>query len=250
MPRRAVNRPSPDVLNCNPGAHMRRLLLWGTIAGFAACLIRPTLVSITPDYGYADGCVDVLVQGHHLGTNATAHIGDAEFLELLPAEEDPDRPEHAQDVGFLYTGLVPASPSGEAGWFDVVVTIDGEELKIRDGWYYRSCPGSLVVDAFTVPDPATVGSQLTFVGCNLGPDVTVQFLDLYGVLQATTQLVSDCLTARVHANVPALPAGDYNVQLVHADGTIYAGPCGVDSGDTGVTCEPIFINVPARRGAE
>ena len=229
---------------------MRRYIWWGTAAGFTACLVRPTLASITPDYGYADGCIDVVIQGHHLGTEGTAKIGNSEFLALAPAEADPKRGEHAQDVGFLYTGLVPPSPDGTAGWYDVVLTVDGEELTIEDGFYSRSCPGSFVVDVADVPAQGAAGDRLNFEGCQLDDEVTVQFLDGYGVVVQTAALVSDCSTARVHAVVPTLPPGVYAVQLVHEDGTVFAGDCFHDSGDTGLTCVPLFTEVTARRSAE
>lgn len=229
---------------------MRRILLWSLLAGFAACLIRPTLVSITPDYGYADGCFEVVIQGHDLGTDAKAFIGKDEFLSLAAAEEDPKVPEHAQDVGFKYYGTVPPSPSGEAGWFDVVLQVDGEDLTISDGLYYRSCPGSFVVDGITVPETAVAGDAISIVGCQLDGEVTVRFLDAGGVEAGAAPLVSDCSTAQVHADIPAMPAGDYTVQLVHDDGTVYVGDCFADSGDTGLTCIPLIFTLTGRRGAE
>lgn len=233
------------------GDSMRRILLWSALAGFAACLIRPTLVSMTPDYGYADGCFDVVVQGHNLGTEAKAKVGSEPFLAFTAAENDPKLPEHAQDVGFKYFGTVPPSPSGEPGWFDVVLEVDGEELTLRDGIYYRSCPGSFVVDAITVPAEGVAGDPIAVVGCQLDDEVQVQFLDLTGVVISTAPLVSDCSTAQVHADIPGdLPAGDYTVQLVHDDGTVYAGDCYADSGDTGLTCVPLLLTVTGRRGAE
>ncbi|MEQ1566864.1 MAG: hypothetical protein ABMA64_14575 [Myxococcota bacterium] len=176
---------------------MQRIILWGCIAGFAACLNKPTLVSVTPDYGYVDGCVDVVIQGHHLGTEGTAKIGDAEFLSLAPAEENPDLPEQAQDVGFLYSGRVPPSPTGQAGWFDVVLTVDGESLTIPEGWYYRSCPAPINVDGYTLPGDGygavASGDSINFVGCNLTDQVTVRFMQhddgvarLAGVTTGTT----------------------------------------------------------------
>ncbi len=222
---------------------MRRLVWWGSVAGFTACLNQPTLVSVTPDYGYVDGCIDVVVQGHHLGSEASAKVGDDAFLELAAAEEDPDRPEHAQDVGFLFTGRVPPSPSGEAGWFDVTVTVDGEDLVLRDGFYFRSCPGSFVVDVADVPDQAVPGDLLRFVGCELDEDVTVEFRDAYDVVVEVASVVSDCSTARVHAVVPTLLPGVYRVQLAHADGTVYLGPCSQGSGDTGLSCDEIFLEI-------
>src|SRR5688572_26673963 len=148
---------------------MRRLIGWGTIAGLAACLLRPTLAAITPDFGYADGCTNVELSGHHLGVNATARLegdgGTAEFT-VTAAEEDPaPRPDHAQPVGFSYLAEMPPSPDGLKGWYDVVLEVEGGELRIRDGWYYIACPATFVVDDATFPETLAAGGEIAFVGC-------------------------------------------------------------------------------------
>jgi hypothetical protein len=226
---------------------MRRLLLWSLVAGFTACLLKPTLATVTPSYGYVDGCQAVLLQGHHLGENATARIGDVPLLNLEPAVRDPKVPEHAQDVGFKYYGVTPPAPNGKDGWYDVVLEVEGEELTIREGWYYRPCPATFVVDAYTVPADADVGATLSFEGCGLGGNVTLQFLDASQTPVGSADLVSDCSTAQVHADVPALPAGDYTMQLLATDGTAFPlQSCLSESGDTGLTCIPDLITVTAR----
>lgn len=225
---------------------MRRLLLWSSVAGFTACLLQPTLATITPDYSYVDGCQSVIIQGHHLGTAATAKIGDAPFVSLQAAENDPDVPEHAQDVGFKYYGVVPASPTGESGWFDVVLTVDGEDLTIPSGWYYRTCPGEFVVDAYDVPADATVGTEISFQGCSLNDSVQLDFMDYTGTVVASAPLVSDCSTAFVHAVVPTLPAGDYTMALTNGNSSFYLQTCFSESGDTGVTCIQDTVSVAAR----
>lgn len=233
-----------------------------------ACLVRPNFVSITPDNGYydSDGCYEVVLQGHHLGTAASATIGGAEITSLAAAENNPDIPEQSQDVGFLYTGFAPASATGEPGWADVTLTVDGEKLTIKDGWYYKSCPTSFQLDTVTLPGgtttptaaPAAIGDTIAFEGCGLTEDVTVEILDPTGVVAARTPpttppltnalcdagtvaasipLTVDCGGAQAHIEIPELPAGSYTVRVVHSDGYIDAGPCGVDSGDTGVSCD-------------
>ncbi len=242
---------------------MRRLLLWSSVAGFTACLLQPTLATITPDYGYADGCDTVIVQGHHLGTNATARIGSAEFLSLTAWEDsmtdrdqdgEPDKiPPQGTDVGFKYIGVVPPSPDAAPGWYDVVVTVDGEELTINDGWYYRSCPGPIVVDAYDIPAEATQGDTLSFEGCNLNADTTeVQFVDAATLEVTSAALVSDCSSRFVHADVPNLAAGVYNVQLSNGTDVLplqvcighSAFPTYAHSGYTG--CDPVTVTVTAR----
>lgn len=236
---------------------MRRLLLWSSVAGFTACLLQPTLATITPDYGYADGCQSVLIQGHHLGENATAKLvgpgGSADFIDLAPAERDPSVDEHAQDVGFKYFGTVPASPDGASGWYDMVLTVEGEELVINDGWYFRSCPGAIVVDAYDIPADAGVGTTLSFQGCNLTTDTEVQFVDAVTLdVIDSAAMISDCSSAFTHVEVPNLAAGVYNVQLSNGTDVLplqvcighSAFPTTAHSGYTG--CDPVTVTIPAR----
>lgn len=233
-----------------------------------ACLVHPNFVSITPDYGYydSDGCYEVVLQGNNLGTKASATIGGAEIVNLAAAENDPALPEQAQDVGFRYSGFAPA---GEPGWSEVTLTVDGEKLTLKDGWYYRTCPASVWVDTITLPGgtassttatpaPAAVGDPISFEGCGLDDDVTIEILDPTGVVgaltatapptatntlcdagtvAATIPLTVDCPAAQAHVDIPELPAGSYTVRLVHSDGTVDVGPCGTDSGDTGISCD-------------
>lgn len=262
--------------------------MWGGIAGFTACLVKPGFVSITPDYGYVDGCADVTLQGHHLGDKATAKIGDAEF-PVTAATDVEGTPEWATDVGFKFSGVTPPSPTGESGWFDVSLTIEGESepLIIPQGWYYRACPASFRVDSLSLPadgstgntttpglPTVTPGTPIAMTGCGLDGDVTVRFMQVGSSARvpaptgttgetgdtgtgpigtgttatpcgelvtevATAPLVSDCSSAIVHADVPTLPPGTYDVWVTHTDGTVYFGDVYQESGDTGLTCGAI-----------
>jgi hypothetical protein len=210
------------------------------------CLNDPTLAQITPDFAFLDvnGCVDVTLQGHHLGTNATARIGEAEILDLVPASNDPERPEHAQDVGFDYFGRIPSSSTGSFGWQDVTMTVDGEDLVIEDGFYYRSCPGEVYAEVYFVPYTAgtTPGAPTTTPyttpynyysatpdysvdptldieivdGCGLDPTVTTaEFTNIADSTVTSVPLTAICSPATATIDIPdALPAGQYTVELV------------------------------------
>jgi len=243
---------------------MPRLLLWSVIAGFVACLNKPTFATITPDYTFfdSDGCYPVVIQGHHLGTTATVRIGDAPIIDLQPAAEDPDRPDHAQDVGFLYTGLIPASSTGAPGWADVTVTVDGEDLVLNDGFYYRTCPQGVFAESYTLPyTPGTVPTPTTTTyttpynpysptpdltvdptidipleGCGLDPaDTTIVFTDVNtGVVtsQAIFTVEGNCAPSSATADIPdTLAPGDYTVELVKGSGRqrLNSFRCGVPS---------------------
>jgi hypothetical protein len=150
-------------------------------------LLKPQLVAITPDYGYVDGCIDVTLSGHKLGETATAKIGTLD-LELTAAPNDPNIEDYKEDVGFEYTAQVGAAPEG-AGWYDVTMTVDGEELVLKNGFYFRSCPATVHLDIFDAPPdpdpytpghPLTAGEQLAMQGCGLTDQVTVEFVDISG----------------------------------------------------------------------
>jgi len=163
------------------------MMIWGGLTCLSACLVKPTLVSITPDYGYVDGCIDVTIQGNHLGENATGDVGGAKLLEVQPAAEDKTKPDYAQDVGFLYTAQVPPAPGLKSGFYDLNLKVDGADLNLPLGFFYRDCPASFVVDSVTLPNSAATtttyggttltpttgvasGDQIGLVGCGLNPD--------------------------------------------------------------------------------
>lgn len=228
---------------------MRRIFLWGSLTGVAGCQLEPTLVQINPDYGYVDGCTDVVLSGHSLGETATASIGGVD-LPIVPATEDPTREEWAQDVGFDYFGLTPAAPGLEPGFYDVEMVVDGETLTLPQAFYYRACPSSFQIDSYSVADGAGAtltattpelaeGDTFSLSGCGLDADVTAQIVQITGSTATATgtptlvdscgnvatavgapiPLVSDCGTANVHFSVPAgLTAGE-TYAIWFSDGT-------------------------------
>jgi hypothetical protein len=213
----------------------------------AGCLNEPTLATITPDYGYfdSDGCVEVLLSGHHLGTDATATIGGVPIIDFTAATEDPAREDYAQDVGFDYTGLVPPGPDGGGVWVDVEMEVDGETLKIDEGFYYRTCPNNFVVDYPTVPyvppgydyySPTpdyTVDTSvdIDLQGCGLdAATVTVEYTNVADDTVTSVPLVQSCQFASGTADIPdSLPPGNYILEVVKGADRIRLSPfrCGV-----------------------
>jgi len=169
------------------------MMIWGGLTCLSACLVKPTLVSIAPDHGYVDGCIDVTIQGHNLGSSATGDVGDAPLTNVTPAEKDPNKPDWAQDVGFLYHAQVPPAPGGKNGFYDLHLKVDGANLTLPFGFYYRDCPASFVVDSVSLPNSTpvsttyggstlssttgvAVGDQIGLVGCGLDPtNVTAEY---------------------------------------------------------------------------
>ncbi|MBX2803690.1 MAG: hypothetical protein KTR31_38795 [Myxococcales bacterium] len=213
-------------------------------------------MSINPEHAYVDGCVDVVIQGHHLGTTATASISNDNFeseFDVTAPEEDPDIDDHREDVGFLYTGTVPPSPSTFRGFYDVNLTVDGEELKLFKGFYYQSCPGSFAIDAYDIPASAPSGTLMSFEGCSLDDQVNLVFTDdACNEVGATgvVPLTSECGTARVTAEVPDIGPGSFFVTAVHDDGTVNAfGQYTSPKKKKGPACDGMPIEITGRRGA-
>ena len=180
---------------------------WTPVLLLAAtgCLNGPTLVSVTPDNDYVDGCRPIVIQGHHLGTSASASLGGTD-LALAPAEEDTDYPDYAQDVGFVYYATPPPASSGAAGFVDVTMTVDGEEMVLSDYFYYRSCPGPLTLDVAVFEGAAN--AVLPLEGCGIDAAATSgRLLDMLdGSEVATFGLDQVCSTAQATWTVPDVAA--------------------------------------------
>jgi hypothetical protein len=234
------------------------MMIWGGLTCLSACLVKPTLVSIAPDHAYVDGCVDVTIQGNHLGEKATGDVGGQALTNVKPAEPDKAKPDWAQDVGFLYTATVPASKDLKPGFQDVHLKVDGEELTLPFGFYYRACPASFVVDVVSYPTvPVTttsglqtvtsttavnIGDKINLVGCGLDNKVKVEYHLVTitppvgdssdtGYVPGSTTIADAptltggldpvCGTAQASTSVPSgLDPGIYEVWLVHEDGTV------------------------------
>lgn len=214
--------------------NLRVLLPWGAAITVGCALLQPRFEAVDPEYGYVDGCTDLVLQGAEIGENATVTIGGVPVLGLEPATLDPDYPEWAQDVGFKYYAVSPPSPGLEPGYYDVVMTIPAEKTggepvvrTLRDGFYYLACPGSVHLDEVGFSNPVAPGTTVPLVGCGLDPEqVTVTLQTSAGTVAATMPLQGDCSTAQAHVDLPAsLAAGVYFLTLEHADGTLIGGVC-------------------------
>lgn len=195
----------------------------------ASCLLGPRFEAIDPEYGYVDGCTDVVIQGAALGEDAEIRIGGQQLLDVAPAAYDSDVPEHAQDVGFKYFGVTPPAEDGAAGYRDVVVKTGDAELVLTDGFYYVACPAPLTVDS-TSADGGTAapGAEVTLFGCGIDAPLTTGTLysSVDGTSVGTFPLTQVCGTARVSFTVPAgLPDGDYWLGLLDTSGNTFGGVC-------------------------
>ena len=214
----------------------------------SGCLTGPNLIAVYPDYDYVDGCQNVTITGNNLGTTATATLGGTD-LTLTAAEEDPEREDYAQDVGFEYYAAVP--PGSAPGWVDLTMTVDGETLTLPDGFYYRTCPGPLTIDT-PVGDPSytgPAGATLPLAGCSIDAATTTgRLLDQTdGTEIGTFTLTQVCSTAQATWTVPAVAAGTYLIELT-SGATVIGGYCeepDTDDTDAEPCPDPILFTVSA-----
>lgn len=191
------------------------------------------LVSISPIYGWVDGCNPVTLSGHGFADDATASIGGSDITGIT-------LPERKVDKGFVLYGTAPA---GQHGYAEVTMRSGGETstLKGTAGYYYVECPALGTVDAVTPAAGLADGVTVTLNGCGLDTTLAAaRIVSADGTPQGSDlPLVSMCGTGTASFTAPALADGEYYLELVRVDdGTVLSGaPCPPpDSGDTGSSC--------------
>jgi hypothetical protein len=227
------------------------------MAAVGCALLAPRFESVTPEYGYVDGCTPITLGGADIGTEATVTIAGQPLLAIAAAAYDTAFPEWAQDVGFEYTGLTPPAPSGQPGYVDVVMTIpadkEGGDAIVRTlpkGFYYLACPAEVHVDALGLPtadetgdtfgpvaQPTAAGATIDVSGCGLDAASVVAELrnPADGAVVATMPLEATCGTAEVQFTIPAETVPGTYFFTLSKDGVVaYGESCfsdtGVDSG--------------------
>ena len=218
--------------------------------GATGCLNVPTLATITPQYGFVDGCVDLTIQGHHMGEEATLVLSNEDNeleLELTPPEYDDTVLARAQDIGFLFTASIPAGalPAGAGGFFDATLVVDDFEDTIPDGWYFRNCPNDLAVEGEVFADPLIGGSTVLLFGC--GMDVSTVTATVYdvdcNVVEAGIALTSVCGTTDTSFSLPTgLADGDYTMTL---DGPNGEYDLGFAADPANAVCQGLSFTVAA-----
>ena len=220
---------------------MKRYAWVPLVAGLASCnQVGFDLVSIKPIYSYVEGCAAVKVAGHGFADDLKVTVSmpdaagsaveaDLENLVLAkddPAVEDPRLKE--LNAGFYVLGTMPAAPVGTSGYADITVTSGGETGTLPEAYYYVACPADGYVEGYGPSTGLTAGTSVSLEGCNLnGETMKVQLVDGAGVPAGEpVAIVSDCRTAAVHFDAPALADGDYYVTITDLDGNLLAGtPC-------------------------
>lgn len=234
---------------------MSRLYMWMTVpiaVAATGCLNVPTLETIVPQHGFVDGCTDVTVQGHHMGDAALLTLTDGTNsvdVELTPPEFDDAKPAHAQDIGFLFTGTTPAGElaAGTGGFYDAVLTVDGVESVLSEGWYFRNCPGSVSVELEIFPKVTMGDSSIFMEGC--GMDAATVTATIYDAkcaeIAADVALTSVCGSAQTTLTLPGLKDGDYSYTLV--DGADEEYDFGIAADAKKGTCQGLPFTVGATK---
>ncbi len=216
------------------------------------------LVSITPIYGWTDGCNAVTLSGHGFGKNATAKIGGGAVAGIT-YPESPKNPLTPTNVGYIAYGVAPA---GTHGYADVSLTSDGQTSTIggTGGYYYVSCPGPGWVDTVT-PDAAAeetiaAGATITINGCGLDPATQVARIRGEKILAAReVPLTTACERGVVTFTAPDLPPGLYDVEIADAttgellSGTACSDRPGLEPADSADTAASACVRHNVRYGA-
>ena len=209
---------------------------------FVACDSPLNAVSVTPLYGWVDGCTPVTIQGSGFGADVNADIGGVRVTEVTPTT-DPN------DVGYAFTATVPAAAA--PGYADVTVYSTGKQDTIAGSgaYYYVACPAAAHVDALSV-ESGLYTQPVTLRGCNL--DASVMRVRLVSEDRTTVSddltPTSACGTAAITFPVPVVPAGAYAVQVVDLAGNVLAGDlCEPSDTATAATCTELTFTVEAVR---
>ncbi len=191
------------------------------------------LVSISPIYGYTDGCNAITLAGHGFGAKLSATIGGSE-ITAFAAPGDKDL------VGYQAAGVVPA---GAHGYADIVLTSDGASstLSGTGGYYYVECPAAGTIVSVSQSTELTAGAVITLEGCGLdAATVRARIVDAAdGATGADLALSTVCGKGAVSLVAPALADGTYYLELVDVGtGMVLSGaPCGpIDTADTASSC--------------
>lgn len=193
------------------------------------------VVSVTPIYGWEEGCGAVAVRGHGFDDGVTAKLGAAALeTSELPGADQSER-------GFQVWG---AAPAGTDGYVDVVVTNgDGETSTLTGGYRYLACTRDFLPEYVTPQsEDGTVaeGTVVDVTGCALGGATKVKVGDAEPV-----PLTLGCRTATATFTAPANPAGDQPVLFLNdADEPKFPLPCpdDDDTADTAVpSCDEPFV---------
>lgn len=227
---------------------MKRVIWVPLLAALVSCnTVGFDAVSISPIYGWVDGCNQVKVSGTAFGDDLAVSITmpdasgvdvSAELGGLVHAGDDPsvtDERIKALNVGFYVLGTMPASPVASKGYASVVVTSGDQTATLDEAYYYVACPADGYLEYADPVSAIASGTPITLGGCSLDASrMMVQLVDTTGApAGAPASLTSSCGTATVSFAAPSVPDGDYYITIVDTKGNLLWGePCGIQDSAT------------------
>lgn len=180
------------------------------------------VVSISPIYGWTDGCNTVRVSGHGFSETATAALGEL-ALDINARGE-------GIDAGYWVEATLPPAPVTEPGYATVTVTSDGVASSVPDAYYYVACLQLGNLESLD-SEVAAAGQAIGMVGCQLDASALTVRLSpqdqperAHGRLHTDVPFTSSCGTATASFVAPALDDGVYDVELVDAAGATVFPP--------------------------
>jgi len=194
---------------------MRELALMGLMTlplGFSllhsGCSdLPPNVVSISPTYGWEDGCQQVKVSGHGFTEDVEITVGGEPLANLT--QPNPD--ENPLDVGFVVYGT---TPSGQNGFADVAMDADGLTDQSVDAFYYVACPSSPYIEGAEPSSDLIGGEAITLEGCSIDPGA----VSVRVGASADISLTSVCGTASAYFSAPALEDGYWYAGFFDSNG--------------------------------
>jgi len=191
---------------------MRSSLLIIVGVAVAGCNEPPfNAVSISPIYGWVDGCADVKVSGSGFGETVTVKLGDQD----LDAIAYPDKDANPLDVGYVVYGQTPPAATGAAGYVTMKVESAGKTAEVKDAFYYVACPSTPYPEAvLSAAEGVAAGDMVTIAGCGFDPSLQVQ---VGGA--APVAITSVCSTAQASFTAPDPGAGCWYVGFLDSTGT-------------------------------
>lgn len=177
------------------------------------------VVSISPIYGWEDGCTDIKVSGHGFDADIQVTLGGTAIDNLTL----PDQATNPLDVGFVVYGTTPPSAVG-ADYATLTVTSGGETSELTEAFFYTACPAAVYVEGVSATDAVAAGDEIGLSGCGLDASaVTVKV----GSSDAVN-LTSVCSTAQATFTAPAADPGCHYVGFFDSAGNQLAPDPGCD----------------------
>ncbi len=186
-------------------------------------------VSISPIYGWTEGCNTVRISGHGFAPDATVTLGDLDLAITTRGS--------GMDEGYWVEGALPANPVTSAGYATVTVNSGGKSDALPDAYYHVACPQSGYLESLDT-ETAASGQTVTLAGCSLDTSaLQVRLMGRIGLPIVQVPLTAGCGTTGATFIAPHLPAGTYDLQVIDTQGAVvfppYACPVVLDTADTG-----------------